>query len=210
MARTGSGDRIVVTASRDGHADMNALDDAKRRRFDRWRTTLPQHRGYLAALVAERLLPAFEQRGFVWHDRATAGFLYLIQPRDGSWPAVQLRFHPRAGAMLLLDVACLPETCRRWNGDGFLPVPRAEADIVDAPATFFLRNRRRLAPNFFGYHFWHPAPRLRIRRDVAFLQTLLPRLFETFDEGILEHEKRWSEVDDFLGLAIDRMAQFRD
>ena len=86
---------------------------AKQRRFERWRRTLPKHTRYLTDLVADRLLPQFESRGFIWHDKATAGFVYLVKPEGNYWPAVQMRFHKRAHPMLLLDVACLPSSWRR-------------------------------------------------------------------------------------------------
>lgn len=75
---------------------------SKKRRFVRWQRTLPKHTRHLTELVAERLLPQFESRGFIWHDKATAGYLYLVKPGSSCWPAVQMRFEERARPVLFI------------------------------------------------------------------------------------------------------------
>jgi hypothetical protein len=183
------------------------LSANKRARFDRWRQKLPGNTRYLAELVAERILPAFEAQGFVWHDKATAGFLYLVRPEPECWPAVQIRFHPQRSPMTLLDVGCLPESCRKWDGRAFVPVPREAAEIVDGPVLFYLRNRK-FAPNYFGYRFFSVMPKRRIERDIARLEERLPRLFELFDQKLLLQKQRWPELEDLLVLCNDRSEHF--
>lgn len=181
---------------------------AKQRRFERWRRTLPKHTRYLTDLVADRLLPQFESRGFIWHDKATAGFVYLVKPEGNYWPAVQMRFHKRAHPMLLLDVACLPSSCRRWDGRAFVPVDRKDADIVDAPVVFSLRNTRRLAPDFFGYRYASLLPSRHLRKEISTVESLLPRLFVAFERGQLLDSTCWPEIEDFLTLMHDRRQYF--
>ena len=67
-------------AKRSVNETIEARNTRKKRRFVRWQRTLPKHTRYLTELVAERLLPQFESRGFIWHDKATAGYLYLVKP----------------------------------------------------------------------------------------------------------------------------------
>ena len=186
----------------------NDVSADKKQRFERWRRTLPNNTRYLADLVADRILPQFESRGFVWHDNASAGFLYLVQPGGEFWPAVQMRFHKRAHPMLLMDVACLPAICRRWDGTAFVPVDREHADIVDGPSLFALRNTRRLAPNFFGYRYFSALPRKFLRSEISTVESLLPRLFTAFKLGQLIDSVCWPEIEDFLILMQDRRTYF--
>lgn len=190
---------------------MDELSEQKKRRFERWRTTLPRRTRYLADLVAESIVPQFEQRGFVWHKKATAGFLYLTRKDSGCWPVVQLRFHKRASPMAFMDVGCLPEVCRQWNGKEFVPVPREEAELVDGLAYFFLCNplrSRRTANADFGYRYFSIAPQRRISREVDAMGSVLPRLFDLFDGKLLEDREHWSEFADLLTLCGDRSDQF--
>lgn len=184
------------------------MNNKKKRRFERWRATQPEPTRLLADLVAERLLPEFEAQGFIWHANASAGFLYLVKPGSSIWPAVEMRFHKRAHPMLFIDIACLPETCRQWDGKEFVPVPRAEAHIVDAPVVFWLCNRRKLAPNFFGYRYFSLLPKRRLRNEIATVESLLPRLFDSFEEGLLLDSTRWPELQNFLTLTSDRRQYF--
>jgi hypothetical protein len=184
------------------------LSEKKKSAFERWRGKQPGHTRYLADLVAERIVPAFESRGFVWHDKSTGGFVYLVRQDPECWPASQIRFHDRAKPMVLLDVACLPESCRQWDGSRFAPVPREQAEIVDAPALFYLRNRRKLAPNHFGYGYLSLLPRRHLRKEIETMESLLPRLFEVFDRKLLVDKQRWPEFEDLLGLYHDRTEYF--
>lgn len=184
------------------------LSENKSLRFARWREKLPKHTRFLADLVADTILPEFESRGFVWHAKSTAGFVYLSRPDRDCWPAVQIRFHKRDKPMVLMDVACLPEICRRWDGHSFVPVPREQAEIVDAPALFFLRNKRKFAPNFFGYGYFSLLPSRHLRKEIETLESLLPRLFEVFEQKLLMDKARWPEVEDLLGLYHDRTDSF--
>jgi hypothetical protein len=184
------------------------LSEKDKARFERWRRRLPKQARYLADLVAERIVPTFESQGFVWHDKATAGFVYLCRPDPDCWPAVQLRFHKRAKPMVLVDVACLPESCGRWDGQSFAPVPREQAEIVDAPALFYLRNTRKVAPNYFGYSYFSLSPTRHLRKEIETLESLLPRLFTVFEQKLLMNKERWPEVEDFLGLYHDRSEHF--
>ena len=185
-----------------------AQNEQKKRRFERWRRTLPKHTQYLADLVAERIVPEFEQRGFVWHKQASAGFLYLVHPEPGCWPAVQLRFHPRAHPMAFVDVGCLPAVCRQWNGTEFAAVPRQDAFLVDGLAYFYLSNPGRKANNAFGYRYFSLSPKRRLATEIGAMKSLLPRLFEVFDEKLLLNKERWPEVADLLTLCGDRTDQF--
>lgn len=187
---------------------MDELSEQKKRRFERWRKTLPKRKGYLADLVADHIVPQFEQQGFVWHKKASAGFLFLTRPEPGSWPAVQLRFHKRANPMAFMDVACLPETCRQWNGKAFVPVPREDAFLVDGLAYFFLRNPRYASNNAFGYRYFSAAPRRRLYKEIDAMASVLPRLFDVFDEKLLEHKERWPEVAGLLTLCGDNTDRF--
>jgi hypothetical protein len=184
------------------------LSEQKKSSFERWRGKLPGHTRYLADLVAEQIVTAFESQGFVWHDKASSGFVYLVRQDPGSWPAVQIRFHKRAKPMALIDVACLPQSCRRWDGQSFVPVPREQAEIVEAPALFYLRNTRKLAPNHFGYGYFSILPRRHLRKEIGTIESLLPRLFEVFDQKLLENTERWPEFEDLLGLYHDRTEFF--
>ena len=184
------------------------MSEKKKPAFERWRGNLSGHARYLADLVAERIVPSFESRGFVWHDKSTGGYVYLCRPDPECWPAVQIRFHERAKPMVLLDVACLPESCRRWDGRSFVPVPREQADIVDAPALFYLRNPRKFAPNYFGYSYFSLLPARHLRNEIETLESLLPRLFSVFEQKLLLNKERWPEVEDFLGLYHDRSEHF--
>ena len=110
-----------------------------------------------------------------------------------------------------IDVACLPPICRQWNGTQFVPVPRNEADIVDGPTHFAVHDPDRggrYGRNYFGYLYVCPWPTRRLVREVTILESLLPRLFAAFDEGVLTHKERWSEVADFLPLYDDRTEHF--
>lgn len=195
-------------AQRSVNETTEARNTRKKRRFVRWQRTLPKHTRYLTELVAERLLPQFESRGFIWHDKATAGYLYLVKPGSSCWPAVQMWFEKRARPMLLITVACLPEICRAWDGKKFVPVGREDAHIVDAHATFYLRNHRKLAPNYFGYHSFSLIPSRKLRNEIATVESLLPHLFKAFDDEQLLDRQRWPEMQDWLGLSFDRTGFF--
>ena len=110
--------------------------------------------------------------------------------------------------MLLLDVACLPASCRRWDGTAFVPVDREHADIVDGPALFALRNTRRFAPIFFGYRYFSLRPSKFLRSEISTVESLLPRLFNAFELGQLIDSACWPEIEDFLILMQDRRTYF--
>ena len=187
---------------------MDKLSEQKKRRFERWRETLPKRKRYLADLVADRIVPQFEQRGFIWHKKASGGFPYLTRPESGCWPAVQLRFHKRSNPLAFMDVACLPETCRQWNGKDFVPVPREDAFLVDGLVYFFLRNPRRSSNSAFGYRYFSLAPNRRLYKDIDAMASVLPRLFDVFDKKLLENKERWPEVADLLALCGDNTSRF--
>lgn len=103
-----------------------------RKNFEARRQRLPDITKYLIDLVMTRILPRFEERGFVWYPDFAGGRPINIgsneiplQRRQGeNWPTVQIRFDRRDRPCFSVDFAVLPPTCRQL---GLEPIPRESA-----------------------------------------------------------------------------------
>jgi hypothetical protein len=180
-----------------------------RKRFERWRNKLPELNRYLVDQVLARIVPEFEARGFKWYDDFAGGESKEIgydeiplQRREGDrWPTVQIRFNRRRHPEFFIDFAMLPTVCRRWGTDEHHPwekieVPRDKAIVAYAPAYFRLsKGERRGVNGSFGYSWFSLFPRRKLDAEVGEAISLLPILFDLFDQGIpeawLTHDKPW-------------------
>lgn len=179
-----------------------------RKRFEQWRRKLPSQTNFLVDQVLETIVPRFEERGFVWyHDYAggdpaeVAPYTIPLQKREGTaWPSAEIQFG-RAKPCFTIYFAALPEVCKRL---GVEAIPRERAIVVYAPAYFMLcKGESRNLDGQFGYRWFALSPRSRLRSDVAKAVSLLPVLFDRFDQGIpldwITHELGY--VDDHVMLA---------
>lgn len=131
-----------------------------RRRFERWRSKLPEHTRYLVDQVLARIVPEFEARGFKWYGdfaggdpKEVAHYEVPLQRREGQeWPTVQIIFDKRARPAFHIDFAMLPPVCRRMFGTE--DIPREKAIVVYAPAYFMLRRGKyKNLDGEFGHRF---------------------------------------------------------
>ena len=165
------------------------------KRFERWRKRLPKNTAYLVSLVVEEVVPIFESKNFKRHPDYAGNSTYAIGPnciplqrRSGAeWPTVELLFHKRRCPSLGVNFALLPEKCLRIAPNGPMDIPRIEANVVEG-ARFLLLCRKPKwgAYNSFGYRWFALRPKRKIHREVDDLKSLLPHLFNVFDEGIPE------------------------
>lgn len=180
-----------------------------RKRFERWRNKLPVHTRYLVDQVLERIVPVFEAKGFQWYgdfargDSKEVGCDEIpLQLREGEqWPTVQIRFSRRRWPEFFIDFAMLPPVCQRWGIDEHQPwtkidVPRDKAIVAYAPAYFRLSKGERHGVNgSFGYSWFSLFPRRKLDAEVGEAMSLLPVMFDLFDQGIpeawLTHDKPW-------------------
>lgn len=187
-----------------------------KRRFERWRTKLPQNTAYLVDRVLGRMVPIFEDAGFGWYpdyaggDSRQVGFneIPLQQRGEGNWPTVHIRFDDRARPYFTVYFASLPLTCKRLTGKGSDDIPRNSATVVDGPAYFSLRKGKYSDyrdghfgySGLFGYLFsssignilrYRLSARDFLDREIDEGVDLLPILFRLFNETDLED---WSDA----------------
>jgi hypothetical protein len=169
-----------------------------RKRFERWRTKLPEHTHYLVDQVLARIVPEFEARGFKWYGDFAGGDPKEIsydeiplQRREGErWSTVQIQFDKRARPFFHISFAVLPLICRKMFGTQ--EILREKAINVYAPAHFRLTTGKRLGDGFFGsggmfgYSYFALAPSRKIDAEIDKAVALLPVLFDLFDRGIPE------------------------
>lgn len=167
-----------------------------RKRFERWRKTLPNITAYLVDQVLARVLPEFEKRGFIWYPDFAGGDATQIgandiplQRRNGKdWPTVQIMFNKRLRPSLSVNFSALPPVCLRWLVEGgAINIDRKTALVFEGPAYFALcKGGRHNYDCNFGYYWFSLFPHRRIDREIASLLVLLPHLFDLFDKGIPE------------------------
>ena len=166
--------------------------------FEVRRQRLPFKTKYLVDLVLARILPCFEERGFVWYPDFAGGRPIDIgsneiplQRRQGEdWPTVQFRFNRHDRPCFSVDFAVLPPLCREL---GLQPIPREKALVIHAPAYFMLcKGERQSLDGPFGYRSFSFFPQRFLSSEVDKVVTLLPVLFDLFDNGI---PKEWLEAE---------------
>lgn len=163
-----------------------------RKRFDRWRQKLPKNTTYFVDQVLTRIVPEFESRGFVWYPDYAGGDAMQIganeiplQRRSGEeWPTVQISFDKRFRPFLGLDFATLPPVCTRWMDGDVVNIPQEKALVFEGLAYFGLCKRSNLNYCNFGYIWFSLFPQRRIDKEIDSLLSLLPYLFDLFDQGI--------------------------
>ncbi len=133
-----------------------------------------------------KILPRFEERGFVWYpDFAGGRPIYIgsneipLQRRQGeNWPTVQIRFEKRSRPWFSIDFGNLPPVCRELGQN---PIPREMATVIHAPA-YFMLCKGELA--FFPKRF--------LSSEVDKAVALLPVMFDLFDNAI---PQEWLQAD---------------
>jgi len=170
---------------------VNLADHPKR--FERWRTKLPKNTAYLVEQVLRRIVPEFEAKGFVWYPDFAGGDttqigandIPLQRRSDKEWPTVQIMFDKRFRPSFGVDFAALPPICKRWTKDGYIEIPREKAIAVEGPACFALcQGRKRNYDCQYGYRWFSLFPREHLDSEIEHLRTLLPELFDLFDQGM--------------------------
>lgn len=180
-----------------------------KRNFERWRKKLTTNGVYLVNQVIERVIPIFEEKGFVWYSDFAGGDSSQIatseiplQNRLGStWSTVQIQFYVRRGLWFRVYFGALPEQCRRLKSNGFDWIPRENATVFEGPATFQLHRGRFSSPqdSEFGlclysvilspsgwprYIKYKYSPQSFLESEVDEFLMLLPMLFQFFEKGI--------------------------
>lgn len=172
---------------------MNTSSVNQRKRFERWRRTLPAITSFFVDEVIEKVVSKFEARGFSWYPDYASGDVthvganqIFLQQRAGTeWPTVEIRFDKRSRPICNVEFATLPLICRRWDGDSYVEVPRERAAVIDAPAYFGLCDQEK--GNYycqFGYRWFAIFPRSKILGEIARMERLLPDIFDVFEQGI--------------------------
>jgi hypothetical protein len=184
-------------------------------RFESWRRRVSPHTRYLADLLLERALPAFEAQGFqrlAEYGRKGVSYTGLIplQRQSGEyWPTVQLRFHDAGRPAFYVEAAALPPICNGYVGTGFVNIDRGQALVTEGRASFYLRRRNRGAMNQFGYAWFALLPRAKLRREVNVLLERLPVLFRAFDAGELAIHDSAKPLPEWIGLVLSRERHFQ-
>ena len=162
-----------------------------RKRFDRWRSTLPSNTAYFVQQIIERVVPQFEANGFVWYSDFAGGDttqigandIPLQRRRGAEWPTVQIIFDKRRRPSLGVDFAVLPAICKRWSGGQYVDIPHEKALVFEGPAYFSLCKSSHDTCNF-GYRWFAISPRRYLEAEIERLLALLPELFGLFESGL--------------------------
>jgi hypothetical protein len=161
-------------------------------KFERWRRLLSKDTAYFVQLVESEILPIYLERGYDrYGDYAGSGNWIVLQRRSGDeWPTVELVFPHRRRPFVQVHFAFLPDVCHTIFVDrpGFHEIPRIEAAVVDAPASFELcKGRKRNNDNAFGdasIFFRPPWLRRKLQYEIAELKRLSKWLIEFLDQGL--------------------------
>lgn len=161
------------------------------KRFELWRRKLPKHTRYLVDQVLTRIVPEFEARGLKWYSDFAGGDIREIADHEiplqlrerDEWPTAQISFDKKLRPCFAIDFALLPPICRR--AFGMEEVSREKAIVVYAPAYFMLcKGKHRSLDGQFGYRYFSLSPYRRLDAEVNEAVSLLPVLFDLFDQGI--------------------------
>ena len=143
----------------------------------------------------DEIVPAFQAQDFNRFRDYAGGSTFAVGPnciplqrRSGSeWPTVEILFDKRNRPALGVTFALLPEYCRRWSltEHRWMEIPRTEANVVEGPASFALcKGHGGYNNGNFGYYYWALYPRRKLCKEVGSLKSLLPWLFDLFDNCI--------------------------
>lgn len=161
--------------------------------FERWQRTVPPNTALLVRLVIDEVVPLFRARGFERFPDYAGGSAFAVGPnciplqrRKGiEWPTVEVLFDKRYRPSFGVTFALLPEDCVRIATDGPVKISRLQANVVEGPAFFYMMKGtgRNFEGNWGIIHFSF-RPQHKIRAEVEALKSLLPWLFDIFDNGI--------------------------
>lgn len=197
-----------------------------KKRFELWRNKAPKNTAYLINQVLERVIPKFEEKGFIWNanyasgDNAQIGAneIPLQKQSEPEWPTVHIRFHKCYSPWFDIYFSELPLICKRLTTSGYVDIDREKAIVIEGPAYFSLR-KGKYSDNRDG-EFGYSGPLVLISSPFSlfshiqymvsaerFLGTqvdevlsLLPELFDLFDNGI---PKTWTTK----GTSMDKVSK---